>query len=75
MELNRTASPRSLQKFKLNSSPNKRPDSMKIELITIPENAGVSAFNPLRSNQESVVSVGFRDISCTVKVGFFGRSK
>lgn len=47
---------------------------MKIELITIPESGKVPSFRPL-VNVDSVVSVGFRDVSCTAKTGIFRRSK
>lgn len=53
----------------------KRPDSMKIELISIPENSKISSFKQLDKKSDSIVSVGFKNISCTVNVGYFKRSK
>ncbi|KAI2474028.1 white, partial [Diabrotica virgifera virgifera] len=44
---------------------NKRPDSLKLELLTIPENTYVNQFD------NRVVNVGFRNISYTVKEGIF----
>lgn len=70
-----TTSPKnSHKKLKLNTNIGKRPDSMKIELITIPERGKVPSFRP-SVNVDSVVSVGFRDVSCTAKSGIFRRSK
>ncbi|XP_072394710.1 ATP-binding cassette subfamily G member 4-like [Diabrotica undecimpunctata] len=44
---------------------NKRPDSLKLELLTIPENTYVNQFD------NRVVNVGFRNISYTIKEGIF----
>lgn len=57
----------SLQKFKLS----KRPDSMKLELLTIPENGRLNNFAPINN----AVTVGFKDITYVVKEGIFTRSK
>lgn len=75
MDGQNVSSHKHLPKLKLNTNLGKRPDSMKIELITIPENGNVTSFNPLVNKNESVFSVGFRNISSRVKVGFFKRSK
>ncbi|XP_018574647.1 ATP-binding cassette sub-family G member 1 isoform X2 [Anoplophora glabripennis] len=48
----------------------RRPDSQKIDLLTIPEHSCISNFVP---STDSAVHVGFRDISYTVKVGLFKR--
>ncbi|KAJ8922887.1 hypothetical protein NQ315_007922 [Exocentrus adspersus] len=47
----------------------KRPDSQKIDLITVPEHSCVSNFG--QTTDYSAVHVGFKDISYTVKVGLF----
>lgn len=43
----------------------KRPDSLKLELLTIPENSYVNQFD------NKVINVGFRNITYTVKEGIF----
>lgn len=70
-----TSEKHSQKKLKLNTSLGKRPDSMKIELITIPESGKISSFRPSSNNVNSVVSVAFRNVSCTVKTGLFRTSK
>lgn len=57
-------------KLKVNVS-NKRPDSLKLELLTIPENSYMNQF--ANGNISKVVNVGFRNISYTVKKGLFKR--
>lgn len=59
-------------KLKVNVS-NKRPDSLKLELLTIPENSYMNQF--ANGNISKVVNVGFRNISYTVKKGLFKRSE
>lgn len=77
MEGQHTSSlPKHLPKLKMNTNiVGKRPDSMKLELISIPENEKVTSFNTLPNKSNSVLSVGFRNISCRVRVGFFKKSK
>ncbi|CAH0561473.1 unnamed protein product [Brassicogethes aeneus] len=48
----------------------KRPDSLKLELLTIPENESVK-FGPV----ESAVDVSFQDLSFTVREGLFRRKR
>lgn len=51
-----------------------RPDSLKIELLTIPEDGSVTPrFG--QNGGDSEVHVGFKDVSYTIKEGFLRRSK
>lgn len=58
------------QKFKLMY--NKRPDSMKLELLTIPENGCVQEF-PASPVVCSAGSIGFKDLSYSVREGLIRR--
>ncbi|RZC35580.1 hypothetical protein BDFB_001212 [Asbolus verrucosus] len=50
----------------------KRPDSLQLELLPIPEDGLLSKYG---QNSNSSVHVGFKDITYTVKEGFFKRIK
>lgn len=63
-----SAAHQNFQKFKLAA---KRPDSMKLELLTIPENNYVNSFG----TSNSVVNVSFKNITYAVKEGIIKRSK
>lgn len=55
------------QKLKLH----KRPDSMKLELLTIPENGYIQSFptSPTQGN------IGFKDLSYSVREGLLTRRR
>ncbi|CAG9858000.1 unnamed protein product [Phyllotreta striolata] len=64
------AGPAGFSKPKLKVSANKRPDSLKLELLSIPENTFVNRF--ANGNETSkLVNVGFRNISYNVTEGVF----
>lgn len=49
----------------------KRPDSLKVELLTIPEDRVALNFE----KQENQVNIGFQNLSYSVTEGVFHRSK
>ncbi|XP_030748051.1 ATP-binding cassette sub-family G member 1-like isoform X2 [Sitophilus oryzae] len=52
-----------------------RPDSLKIDLLTIPENGCVSSFDKSTDPVSHEVNVQFRDISYSVREGLFTRKR
>lgn len=50
----------------------KRPDSLKIELLTIPEDGSLATFG---QNVDKLVDVSFRNITYSVRETFFRRRK
>lgn len=52
---------------------NKRPDSMKLELLTIPENVCLQSFPTSSGSNSNNNSVGFKNLSYSVREGLLRR--